>query len=206
MGPEPSCPSLAPSLQDDRITNILDSIIAQVVERKIQEKALGPGLRGGPGLRKGLGLPLSPVRLRLPPPGPLLWLQEPRPQRGFHLFQEHWRQGQVRLLLRAPGSRSPGRHGLSLRGKNTACPCAVLVPLQHAPVWRCWVPHPFSLCPPFSMTARVGVRDSEDTAKPPVGDRSSWGTWRPSAHPHSPRASPVHEPGQHSILGGILPA
>lgn len=83
---------------DDRITNILDSIIAQVVERKIQEKALGPGLRGGPGLRKGLGLPLSPVRLRLPPPGPLLWLQEPRPQRGFHLFQEHWRQGQPVLV------------------------------------------------------------------------------------------------------------
>ncbi|XP_047573267.1 lysine-specific demethylase hairless isoform X2 [Lutra lutra] len=83
---------------DDRITNILDSIIAQVVERKIQEKALGPGLRAGPGLHKGLGLPLSPVRPRLPPPGALLWLQEPRPQRGFHLFQEHWRQGQPVLV------------------------------------------------------------------------------------------------------------
>ncbi|KAM5264685.1 lysine-specific demethylase hairless isoform 2-T2 [Ctenodactylus gundi] len=83
---------------DDRITNILDSIIAQVVERKIQEKALGPGLRAGPGLRKGLGLPLSPVRLRLPPPGALLWLQEPRPRRCFHLFQEHWRQGQPVLV------------------------------------------------------------------------------------------------------------
>ncbi|XP_039723968.1 lysine-specific demethylase hairless isoform X2 [Pteropus medius] len=83
---------------DDRITNILDSIIAQVVERKIQEKALGPGLRAGPGLRKGLGLPLSPVRPRLPPPGALLWLHEPRPRRGFHLFQEHWRQGQPVLV------------------------------------------------------------------------------------------------------------
>ncbi|KAM6221049.1 lysine-specific demethylase hairless [Rhynchocyon petersi] len=83
---------------DDRITNILDSIIAQVVERKIQEKALGPGLRNGPGLRKGLGLPLPPVRPRLPPPGALLWLQEPRPRRGFHLFQEHWRQGQPVLV------------------------------------------------------------------------------------------------------------
>lgn len=83
---------------DDRITNILDSIIAQVVERKIQEKALGPGLRAGPSLRKGLGLPLSPVRPRLPPPGALLWLQEPRPRRGFHLFQEHWRQGQPVLV------------------------------------------------------------------------------------------------------------
>ncbi|XP_006864467.1 PREDICTED: protein hairless isoform X2 [Chrysochloris asiatica] len=83
---------------DDRITNILDSIIAQVVERKIQEKALGPGLRAGPGLRKGLGLPLSPVRPRLPPPGALLWLQEPRPRSGFHLFQEHWRQGQPVLV------------------------------------------------------------------------------------------------------------
>lgn len=83
---------------DDRITNILDSIIAQVVERKIQEKALGPGLRTGPGLRKGLGLPLSPVRPRPPPPEALLWLQEPRPQLGFHLFQEHWRQGQPVLV------------------------------------------------------------------------------------------------------------
>ncbi|XP_055000565.1 lysine-specific demethylase hairless isoform X2 [Sorex araneus] len=83
---------------DDRITNILDSIIAQVVERKIQEKALGPGLRAGPGLRKGLGLPLSPVRPRLPPTGALLWLQEPRPPCGFHLFQEHWRQGQPVLV------------------------------------------------------------------------------------------------------------
>lgn len=77
---------------DDRITNILDSIIAQVVERKIQEKALGPGLR------KGLGLPLPPVRSRLPPPGALLWLQEPRPPCGFHRFQEHWRQGQPVLV------------------------------------------------------------------------------------------------------------
>ncbi|XP_029410580.1 lysine-specific demethylase hairless isoform X1 [Nannospalax galili] len=83
---------------DDRITNILDSIIAQVVERKIQEKALGPGLRAGPGLRKGLNLPLSPVRPRLSPPGALLWLQEPRPRHGFHLFQEHWRQGQPVLV------------------------------------------------------------------------------------------------------------
>lgn len=97
-GPEPFYPLWLPPPQDDRITNILDSIIAQVVERKIQEKALGPGLRAGPALRKGLGLPLSPVRPRLPPPGALLWLQEPRPRRGFHLFQEHWRQGQVRLL------------------------------------------------------------------------------------------------------------
>lgn len=46
-------------------------------------------------MRKGLSLPLSPVRTRLSPPGALLWLQEPRPKRGFHLFQEHWRQGQV---------------------------------------------------------------------------------------------------------------
>uniref|UniRef100_A0A8D2ATD1 Lysine-specific demethylase n=1 Tax=Sciurus vulgaris TaxID=55149 RepID=A0A8D2ATD1_SCIVU len=83
---------------DDRITNILDSIIAQVVERKIQEKALGPSLRAGPGLRKGLSLPLSPVRPRLQPPGALLWLQEPRPRRGFRLFQEHWRQGQPVLV------------------------------------------------------------------------------------------------------------
>ncbi|XP_037669283.1 lysine-specific demethylase hairless isoform X3 [Choloepus didactylus] len=84
---------------DDRITNILDSIIAQVVERKIQEKALGPGLRAGPGLRKGLSLPLPPPpRPRPPLPGALLWLREPRPQWGTSLFQEHWRQGQPVLV------------------------------------------------------------------------------------------------------------
>lgn len=120
MGPEYSLPSVPPSPQDDRITNILDSIIAQVVERKIQEKALGPGLRAGsglragPGLRKGLGLPLSPVRPRLPPPGALLWLQEPRPQRGFHLFQEHWRQGQVRLPALTALPERPERGCLGL--------------------------------------------------------------------------------------------
>lgn len=35
------------------------------------------------------------MRTRLSLPGALLWLQEPRPKHGFHLFQEHWRQGQV---------------------------------------------------------------------------------------------------------------
>lgn len=139
-GPELFCSSIPPFTQDDRITNILDSIIAQVVERKIQEKALGPGLRAGPGLRKGLGLPLSPVQPRLPPPGALLWLQEPRPQRGFHLFQEHWRQGQVRVLtsqlpilmalvtLRASGSPS-GRPGPSHRRGSGAGPHTGLVSL-----------------------------------------------------------------------------
>nr|XP_004460290.1 lysine-specific demethylase hairless isoform X2 [Dasypus novemcinctus] len=73
---------------DDRVTNVLDSIIAQVVERKIQEQALGPGLRAGPALRRGLGRP----------PGALLWLQEPRPHGRFRLFQEHWRLGQPVLV------------------------------------------------------------------------------------------------------------
>ncbi|XP_074143585.1 lysine-specific demethylase hairless isoform X1 [Sminthopsis crassicaudata] len=77
---------------DDRITNILDSIIAQVVERKIQEKALAPGLR------KGLGLSSPPTPRGLPSRGTLLWLQEPQPQQNFHLFQEHWRQGQPVLV------------------------------------------------------------------------------------------------------------
>ncbi|XP_016277514.2 lysine-specific demethylase hairless isoform X1 [Monodelphis domestica] len=77
---------------DDRITNILDSIIAQVVERKIQEKALGPGLR------KGLGLSGPPAPRGLPSRGALLWLQEAQPRHNFHLFQEHWRQGQPVLV------------------------------------------------------------------------------------------------------------
>ncbi|XP_028921484.1 lysine-specific demethylase hairless [Ornithorhynchus anatinus] len=91
----PVTPALS---SDDRITNILDSIIAQVVERKIQEKALGPGLRGAPGLRGGLGLATPPVSPGQPQRGGLLWLQEPRPQHGYHLFQEYWRQGQPVLV------------------------------------------------------------------------------------------------------------
>lgn len=178
-------PSIPPSLQDDRITNILDSIIAQVVERKIQEKALGPGLRAGPGLRKGLGLPLSPVRPRLPPPGALLWLQEPRPWRGFNLFQEHWRQGQVRFLtsplpalmasptLRALIPRPRQIWPVTQRVRQGLVPMLFWCSLQHAQAWTCYV-HSFSPRPHFSLTtARVGVRDSEDIARQPVGDGSS---------------------------------
>lgn len=100
-------PSVPPSPQDDRITNILDSIVAQVVERKIQEKSLGPGLRAGPGmraepgLRRGLGLPLSPRWPELASPWSSVVAAGPRPQRA-HLSQEHWRQGQVRLWLSRP--------------------------------------------------------------------------------------------------------
>lgn len=185
-GPEPPVP---PFLQDDRITNILDSIIAQVVERKIQEKALGPGLRGGPGLRKGLGLSLSPVRPRLPLPGALLWLQEPRPQRCFHLFQEHWRQGQVSQppFLLVPGSEE-------------------LEPLQQPPSGHSRAPS-ILLSPPFLLIAAcVGVRDPEDAARWPVGDGSSWGTGRPGAGTDRPGAPTAHKPGHCSLLGGILPA
>lgn len=212
-GPESSSPSILLSTQDDRITNILDSIIAQVVERKIQEKALGPGLRAGPGLRKGLGLPLSPVRPRLPPPGALLWLQEPRPRRGFHLFQEHWRQGQVRLLaswlpvvtalhtLRA-STRRPSHTQSVTQSRRQGW-----WPLQHAPAWPSWVPvYSPCICLPFLTTARVGVRDSEDIAGQPVGDGSSWGAWRPGAGADPPGASPAHQPPQCNVLGGILPA
>lgn len=117
-----------------------------MVERKIQEKALGPGLRAGPGLRKGLGLPLSPVQPRLPPPGALLWLHEPRPRRGFHLFQEHWRQGQVRLLtsplpaLMALIPRSRQTWPVTQKGQQGLVSGLFWCPLQHVPA------HPFFPC------------------------------------------------------------
>lgn len=177
------------------------------MERKIQEKALGPGLRAGPGLRKGLSLPLSPVRPRLQPPGALLWLQEPRPRRGFHLFQEHWRQGQVRGLPcpPLPASRPRPPAGPPFLGpKLSPCTSGLFRPQS----CRGGLPLILltSCLPSLPSTARVGVRDSENTAGQPVGDGSSGGTWRPGAGTDPPWPPQAHEPGQHSLLGGIFSA
>lgn len=78
----------SPLLQDNRLTSILDSIIAHVVERKIQERQAGGEL--------------SPPSSQDPPashcvlaPSGLLWLHDPGHASNYKLFQEHWRQGQV---------------------------------------------------------------------------------------------------------------
>ena len=80
------CPPPPP--QDNRLTAILDSIIARVVERKIQERHGGTPRPSPP-----LGTPTSH---RVLTPGGLLWLQDPPHATSYALFQQHWRQGQVR--------------------------------------------------------------------------------------------------------------
>ncbi|XP_019401699.1 PREDICTED: lysine-specific demethylase hairless isoform X2 [Crocodylus porosus] len=83
---------VSPALpSDNRITNILDSIIAQVVERKIQEKHTG-STQGSP---RSLDPQVSHCLLA---PGGLLWLQDPNHSKNYKLFQEHWRQGQPVLV------------------------------------------------------------------------------------------------------------
>ncbi|KAI1230068.1 hypothetical protein IHE44_0010456, partial [Lamprotornis superbus] len=83
--PRPLLPTLLS--RDNRLTSILDSIIARVVEKKIQERQAGGEL--------------SPPSSQDPPashcvlaPSGLLWLHDPGHASNYKLFQEHWRQGQ----------------------------------------------------------------------------------------------------------------
>ncbi|CAM4714841.1 unnamed protein product [Caretta caretta] len=83
---------VSPALpSDNRITNILDSIIAQVVERKIQEKHSECELRSP-------SPPEPQVSHCILAPGGLLWLHDPNHSCNYKLFQEHWRQGQPVLV------------------------------------------------------------------------------------------------------------
>ncbi|XP_034617807.1 lysine-specific demethylase hairless isoform X8 [Trachemys scripta elegans] len=80
---------VSPALpSDNRITNILDSIIAQVVERKIQEKHSECE-------RRSPSPPEPQVSHCILAPGGLLWLHDPNHSCNYKLFQEHWRQGQA---------------------------------------------------------------------------------------------------------------
>ncbi|KAM9609191.1 lysine-specific demethylase hairless [Morphnus guianensis] len=86
---------VSPALpSDNRLTSILDSIIARVVERKIQERQAGgelspPSPPGPPG---------PPVSHCILAPSGLLWLHDPGHASNYKLFQEHWRRGQPVLV------------------------------------------------------------------------------------------------------------
>ncbi|KAM6232173.1 lysine-specific demethylase hairless isoform 1-T3 [Spheniscus humboldti] len=83
---------VSPALpSDNRLTSILDSIIARVVERKIQERQAGAELTPP----SPPGLPASHCILA---PSGLLWLHNPSHASNYKLFQEHWRQGQPVLV------------------------------------------------------------------------------------------------------------
>ncbi|XP_064587324.1 lysine-specific demethylase hairless [Zonotrichia leucophrys gambelii] len=83
---------VAPALpSDNRLTSILDSIIARVVERKIQERRAGPELSPP-------GPPEPPGSHSVLGPSGLLWLHQPGPGGGYGTFQEHWRHGQPVLV------------------------------------------------------------------------------------------------------------
>ncbi|XP_069473841.1 lysine-specific demethylase hairless [Ambystoma mexicanum] len=79
---------------DDRISSILDNIIAQVVERKIQEKQ-----------QADIGEARSPspqeaaLYCSVPPQGGILWLQDPSDTTNYRRFQDHWRQCQQPVLV-----------------------------------------------------------------------------------------------------------
>ncbi|XP_039554279.1 lysine-specific demethylase hairless isoform X2 [Passer montanus] len=83
---------VAPALpSDNRLTSILDSIIARVVEKKIQERQAGAELSPP-------GSPDPPASHCILTPSGLLWLHEPGHASNYKLFQEHWRQGQPVLV------------------------------------------------------------------------------------------------------------
>ncbi|XP_074419860.1 lysine-specific demethylase hairless [Larus michahellis] len=89
---------VSPALpSDNRLTSILDSIIARVVERKIQERQAGGELSppSPPSPPCPSGPPTSHCILA---PSGLLWLHDPGHASNYKLFQEHWRRGQPVLV------------------------------------------------------------------------------------------------------------
>lgn len=79
---------------DDRISSILDNIIAQVVERKIQERQQVDARE----VRSPSPPELS-LQYPLPPQGGILWLQDPADTNNYRRFQEHWRHCQQPVLV-----------------------------------------------------------------------------------------------------------
>ncbi|XP_074973634.1 lysine-specific demethylase hairless [Phalacrocorax aristotelis] len=105
---------VSPALpSDNRLTSILDSIIARVVERKIQERQAGaeltPPVPPSP--------PSPPASHCILAPSGLLWLHDPSHASNYKLFQEHWRQGQP-VLVSGLQKRLEGQ----LWGPESFCP------------------------------------------------------------------------------------
>uniref|UniRef100_A0A8C3KL08 Lysine-specific demethylase n=1 Tax=Calidris pygmaea TaxID=425635 RepID=A0A8C3KL08_9CHAR len=89
---------VSPALpSDNRLTSILDSIIARVVERKIQERQAG-GEMNPPSPTNPLSSPDPPASHCILAPSGLLWLHDPGHPTNYKLFQEHWRRGQPVLV------------------------------------------------------------------------------------------------------------
>ncbi|XP_055676325.1 lysine-specific demethylase hairless isoform X1 [Falco peregrinus] len=116
---------VSPALpSDNRLTSILDSIIARVVERKIQERQAG-GELSPPG---------PPASHCILAPSGLLWLHDPSHTSNYKLFQEHWRQGQPVLVsglqkrlegrLWGPESFRPARGEQAVEAVNLRVPAS----------------------------------------------------------------------------------
>ncbi|XP_030366151.1 lysine-specific demethylase hairless [Strigops habroptila] len=89
---------VSPALpSDNHLTSILDSIIARVVERKIQQRQAG-GETSPPSPSNPPSPPSPPVSHCILAPSGLLWLQDPGHAANYELFQEHWRQGEPVLV------------------------------------------------------------------------------------------------------------
>ncbi|KAM4644850.1 lysine-specific demethylase hairless [Amazona ochrocephala] len=89
---------VSPALpSDNHLASILDSIIARVVERKIQQRQAG-GEMSPPSASDPPSPPSPPVSHCILAPSGLLWLQDPGHTAKYELFQEHWRQGEPVLV------------------------------------------------------------------------------------------------------------
>ncbi|XP_033926435.1 lysine-specific demethylase hairless isoform X2 [Melopsittacus undulatus] len=89
---------VSPALpRDNHFTSILDSIIARVVERKIQQQQVG-GEMSPPSASEPPSPPSPPISHCILAPSGLLWLQDPGHAAKYELFQEHWRQGEPVLV------------------------------------------------------------------------------------------------------------
>ncbi|KAM6106696.1 lysine-specific demethylase hairless [Pterocles gutturalis] len=125
---------VSPALpSDNRLTSILDSIIARVVERKIQERQAGAELTP-PSPPSPSSPPSPPASHCILAPSGLLWLQDPGHASNYKLFQEHWRRGQPVLVsglekrleggLWGPESFRPSRGEQAVEVVNLRVPAA----------------------------------------------------------------------------------
>lgn len=167
--------------QDNHLTSILDSIIARVVERKIQQQQAGgemsPPSASDP--RSPRGPPVSHCILA---PSGLLWLQDSGHAARYELFQEHWRQGEVSPLL----PRDVGGHHESPQ-PHPGPPEPPLLPRQPVLVSglqkrleeRLWGPESFRSCGMEQVLEVVNLRAPEPRIR--VSSREFWDGFTASA-------------------------
>ncbi|KAK4808224.1 hypothetical protein QYF61_006809 [Mycteria americana] len=189
---------VSPALpSDNHLTSILDSIIARVVERKIQERQAGAELTppSPPGPPGPSGPPASHCILA---PSGLLWLHDPGHASNYKLFQEHWRQGQVSPPLprdawrhRGPPPRPPPAPPALAEPRLPRQPVLVSG-LQKRLEGRLWGPE--SLCPARGEQAVEVVNLRAPASRLRMSSQEFWDGFAASA------TSPEPEQGGGDLL------